>query len=118
MPLRYTNWLSLKKYVEQTYSQDWLSAIIDMFNQESDVFRFSEYEVLGNWLMIDNSNLNTVVQYNYMLKDRQALMIKDKNFNDSDYDCNYHNAVSIKLYDDVKLAINDIEYCKQVFMRV
>ena len=118
MPLRYIDWLSLKKYIEQTYSQDWLSAIINMFKQEPDDFRFSEYEVLGNWLMLDNCDLKTIVQHNYMLQDRQAQMIKDKNFNDSDYDCNYHNAVSIKLYNEVKLAINDIEYCKQVFMRV
>jgi hypothetical protein len=118
MPLRHTDWTGLKQYVEQTYAQDWLSAIISVFKQEPGDIMFSEYEVLGNWLMLTNPDLRTVEQHNYLLQDPQAQMIKDKNFNDSEYDPNYYNAVAIKLYNTApKLDFIDIEYCKQIFMR-
>lgn len=118
MPLRRTDWVSLKKHVEQTYSQDWLLAMINMFKQEPNDIMFSEYEVLGNWLMLTNPNLKTVIQRNYLLKDCKVQMIRDKNFNDSEYNPDYHNAVAIKLYNRTcQLDFGDIEYCKQIFMR-
>jgi hypothetical protein len=118
MPLRHTDWQSLKTHIEQTYSQDWLSAMISVFKQEPGDIVFSEYEVLGNWLMLTNPDLKTVQQHDYPLEDRRAQMIKDKNFNDSEYNPDYHNAVAIKLYNTApKLDFTDIEYCKQIFMR-
>jgi hypothetical protein len=118
MPLRRTDWVSLKKHIEQTYSQNWLLAMINMFKQEPNNIMFSEYEVLGNWLMLTDPDLKTVVQHNYPLQDCKIQMIKDKNFNDSGYNPDYHNAVAIKLYDPApKLDFSDIEYCKQIFMR-
>ena len=118
MPLRNSDWCSLKQHIEDMYNQDWLTAMISVFTNDlarGDIV-FSEYELLGNWLLINNPGLKTTVQREFPLHGERAKLVKSKNLLEFNYE--YFNSVSIKIYDDtLKLNFDDIEYCVQLFSK-
>jgi len=116
-PLRKSDWLSLKKYIEESYECAWIDAFTRELKGKQGHIWFSEYEILGNWLLIKNPNLPTVVQRPFYLESRQSHMIKDRNFNFLEYHPTITNAVSIRLYDNMPhLDYSDLDYCKEIFL--
>ena len=117
-PLKKFYWESLKKQIENSYSQTWLEAIKGELNKKQGHIWFSEYEILGNWMLIQNPNLKMVVQRPFYLESRQSHMIKDRNFNFLEYHPTITNAVSIRLYDNMPhLDYSDLDYCREIFMQ-
>jgi hypothetical protein len=117
-PLKKCHWESLKKHIENSYSRPWLEAVKYELKQKQGHIWFSEYEILGNWMLVQNPSLKTVVQRPFYLESRQSYMIKDRNFNFLEYHPTITNAVSIRLYDNMPhLDYSDLEYCKQIFMQ-
>jgi hypothetical protein len=117
MPLRKTDWLSLKTQIEYMYQAPWLSAMIGVMQQTAGNLMFSEYELLGNWMLLNNPDLSTVIQNNYLLTELQIPMIKNKNFVDTNFDSDAVNAIAVKIYNKKDyLTFSDVEYCTEIFM--
>jgi hypothetical protein len=117
-PLKKHYWESLKKQIENSYHRPWLEAVKYELKLKQGHIWFSEYEILGNWMLIQNPSLKMVVQRPFYLESRQSYMIKDRNFNFLEYHPTITNAVSIRLYDNMPhLDYSDLEYCKQIFMQ-
>ena len=117
-PLKKSYWQSLKKQIEAKYNLSWIDAFKHELKQKTGHIWFSEYEILGNWMLTQNPNLQTVVQTPFYIESRQSNMIKDRNWNHLEYHPDITNAVSIRLYDNMPhLDYADLDYCRQLFMQ-
>jgi hypothetical protein len=65
MPITKEHWTKLKKQIESIYNKPWLLAMFDQFEEDSktrDQIWFSEYELLANWMLHQDSSIQTIVQ--------------------------------------------------------
>jgi len=116
MPVRSTDWQSLKLHIEHTFQQSWLTTIVDLLQQQTGKILFSEYEILGNWLL-SQPGIVPRLQKKYSVTAEQVQMIKNKNFSDTEYHAKVHNCVHFISYPDLpRLDHSDIEYCTGVFI--
>jgi hypothetical protein len=116
MPVRGTDWQSLKLHIEHTFQQPWLTTITGLLEQQTGKILFSEYEILGNWLL-RQSGITHQLQKKYSVTANHVQMIKNKNFSDTEYNAKVYNCVHFTSYPDLpRLDHNDIEYCTGVFM--
>ena len=120
MPFRKSDWQSLKQHIEQSYRTDWLTAITTQFKKDHPYpkgnIAFSEYELLGNWLLLNYPDLKTVQQYHYPLTAERTRFIKNKNFELSDFKKESFDSIAIKLYnDDIRLSLDDVDYIVKYF---
>lgn len=79
MPVRRSDWTSLKTLVEQRHSMNVLDAMIEYtpWDYVANVKWFSEYEVLGNWALAQNSDVDLVVQQRFEFKKLEQVTHQD-----------------------------------------
>lgn len=98
------SWLELKNHIESLHDTFWLDYLIDLFNDEYDRIKskvkFSEYELIGNWLTYNKDYSLTVEQEPFSITTDNYKDIKK--IDPADY-----NFVSLNLW-DADLTIQDV----------
>ena len=79
MPVRKTDWIDLRTSIEQRTGQHFLNAIIENtpWDYVAGVKWFSEYELLGNWLVSHYDHYQLIEQHRYEYKNLEHLTHRD-----------------------------------------
>jgi Family of unknown function (DUF6492) len=72
LPLRRTDWTSLREHIEKHTGKNWVQALVDMLKGIS----FSEYTLLANWMLSINSNTKLTVQNKEFLSGKKIDTLK------------------------------------------
>lgn len=116
MPVLKQDWQAMTACIEQIHGTDWLSAIINQFRQDlrpNMYLWFSEYELLGNWLLFCNRNTTMTQQLRFNVLDADALLVKDRTLDIIDP---IINAVGLKT-EHVGLTESDIKYIIEIIQK-
>ena len=68
MPITKTSWNNMVKHIEEKHNKNWFDAIYEIFENNfvpNEFMYFSEYELLGNWQLYENNNLQVTPQIRY-----------------------------------------------------
>jgi hypothetical protein len=79
MPVFNNDWINLRELVEQRFDTHWLDSIIDNtpWDYVANVKWVSEYELLGNWALAQNSKVDLVVQNRFEFKNLEQIVYRD-----------------------------------------
>jgi hypothetical protein len=79
MPVRKTDWIELRTLIEQRTGQHFLNAIIENtpWDYVAGVKWFSEYELLGNWVVSQYEHYELIEQHRYEYKNLEHLTHRD-----------------------------------------
>jgi hypothetical protein len=107
LPISKQSWNKLKQHIETIHNTPWWAALQNMMQADFDIIqskiRFSEYELLGNWMTYQSTYNSTITQVPELITMTSTLSIsKETNF------------ISMELWDahmnttDIKTLCQDI----------
>lgn len=110
MPILKSDWLKLKKKIEDHCKMPWLDAFKEIFMQDKmsgEYLYFSEYEILGNWLLHLRPDLAMIEQKRLSVCKDNIQKIKNRTINQRVK----QDSICLQLYgDDPRLTEDDFDF--------
>ena len=112
LPIKKSDWLSLRTQIEKIHNKSWMQAMIDQFSKDRQVTNplwFAEFEMLGNWFMYKHPDMRTIQQKRYSLNDRSLNEYRKYGIIKQNMPFPYYNCICLKLYDNQgQLTLNEV----------